>query len=36
MIADIALCIGGLLLVVVGIWANLMVVKIVKERKEGA
>ena len=33
MIADIALCIGGLLLVVVGIWGNLMVIQIRRERR---
>ena len=33
MIADIALCIGILLLVVVGIWGNLMVIQIRRERR---
>ena len=35
MILDIALWIGCLLLAVVGIWENLTVVKIVKERRNG-
>jgi hypothetical protein len=33
MILDIALCIGILLLVVVGIWGNLMVIQIRRERR---
>jgi hypothetical protein len=35
MILDIALCIACLLLLAMGLWANWMVVKIVRERRNG-